>query len=142
MGCDIHLHVEIKVNGEWHHYANPSVQPFYALFAKMAGVRNYDNITPITPPRGLPEDVTAVTRFDAEYWAEDAHSHSYLNAEEISELVQWIKTKPFTFGFNRVEVESYLFGYLFGNNFSEFTRYLKDRRHGLEDVRFVFWFDN
>lgn len=25
MGCDIHLHIEVKINGAWEHYATPRV---------------------------------------------------------------------------------------------------------------------
>ena len=40
MSCDIHLHVEVKVNGKWLHYDKVGMHPFfYEMFAKMAGVR-------------------------------------------------------------------------------------------------------
>lgn len=59
MGCDIHLHQEVKIGGEWHHYREQSVSRNYALFAKMAGVRNYGlTVTPIDEPRGIPDDAT------------------------------------------------------------------------------------
>lgn len=63
MGCDIHLHTEVKINGVWHHMGAPSVPRNYRLFAKMAGVRGIE--TPIAEPRGLPGDATLLTRRDA-----------------------------------------------------------------------------
>lgn len=39
MGCDIHLHQEVKINGEWHHYRLAEMPRNYEVFEKMAGVR-------------------------------------------------------------------------------------------------------
>lgn len=143
MGCDIHLHTEVKINGTWHHYSTPAVPRWYLLFARMANVRNYEDVEPIAEPRGLPQDATALTLFDAERWGPDGHSHSYLSAEEIAELVQWVKDKSEQFKFEFAPFwESNTFGFVFGNNWSGFSKYPADRPEGLEDVRFVFWFDN
>jgi hypothetical protein len=137
MGCDIHIHSEIKVNGVWHHYAQPDVGRNYDLFAKMAGVRNY-NIQPIDQPRGLPEDATFTTKFDFERWGSDVHSASWLNSEEIVELFKWLREGD--------DHHVGQFGWFFGNHFDDWSKYptdfqyLKDR--GLEDFRFIFWFDN
>ncbi|KKK61066.1 hypothetical protein LCGC14_3018060, partial [marine sediment metagenome] len=89
MGCDIHAHIEIKVGGEWHHYSQPMVDRDYRLFTRMAGVRKSD-VEPISAPRGLPQDITFTTRFDAEqHWGEDGHSHSWLSCKELAALVEW-----------------------------------------------------
>lgn len=154
MGCDIHLHIEIKVDGQWHHYNHPQIPRNYWLFAKMANVRNYDTFTcgliePISQPKGFPDDATFTTKFDyEERWGDDAHSASWLNAKEIQTLAEWWRE---TF-----KKESYPqswfeasgggnFGYLFGNGYESFLKY-KGKDDGyprkLEDVRFVFWFDN
>lgn len=62
MGCNSHTYIEYRrkeYKGEdWisllHHEVD---ERHYPLYAKMAGVRNYgDQITPIAPPRGFPED--------------------------------------------------------------------------------------
>ena len=133
MGCDIHLHQEVKINGKWEHYGIADVTRNYQLFAKMAGVRGDE--APIAEPRGYPVDVTNVTQFDAARWASDSHTPSWLDAEEITKLFEWMKepgeTRPREW-----------FGYLFGNHWDSFTKYPEDRPAGLEDVRFVFWFDN
>ena len=146
MGCDIHLHTEIKINGEWHHYGHPSVSRNYALFARMANVRNSRNgdyITPISEPKGMPDDVALITRLDAEYWKPDGHSYSWLNAREIAELAAWAKSHAESQGYTLEYCwESNQFGYLFGNHWSDYTTYGDDRRDYIEDIRFVFWFDN
>lgn len=133
MGCDIHFHVEVKIEGVegWQHYSTRHVNPSYKLFGCMAGVRS-DEVEPITLPRGLPEDATALTKFHYERWGGDAHSASWLSSKEIAEI-RIRMGKDFD--------ESDTFGYLFGGNFSGFERY-PDERDGVLDVRFVFWFDN
>lgn len=148
MGCDIHLHVEVKINGKWHHYSCPSVDRSYRLFAKMADVRNSDcyGIEPISTPKGLPDDVTELTKFCFEVdWGEDAHSVSYLTSGEIVELQNWGNDylgRELPGGIKHWFMEEE-FGYLFGNSFTGFyeegSGYYPE---GLEDFRFVFWFDN
>lgn len=138
MGCDIHLHTEVKIGGKWRHYSAPNFQRNYKYFAKMANVRNYDEIEPISEPKGLPFDITEVTKFDADKWGSDAHSASWLGAEELVELEEFVledrKGDPW--------FENKTWGYLFGNTWGGFAKYPEDRPEGLEDVRFVFWFDN
>jgi hypothetical protein len=58
----------------------------YDLFAVLADVRNYNGIiTPISPPKGIPEDVSPVIREEIEYWDSDGHSHSYLTLKELKD---------------------------------------------------------
>lgn len=144
MGCDIHLHMEVKINGKWHHYGAPSVDRMYALFAKMAGVRNRDSeIKPIAKPRGVPADATELTQFDCARWSSDGHSHSWLDAPEIAQVIEWIKTELGQRGFGNVwDWQSKNFGYVFGNGWDGFNKYPEDRPQGLEDIRWIFWFDN
>ena len=133
MGCDIHLHQEVKINGKWEHYGIADVGRNYQLFAKMAGVRGDE--APIVEPRGYPADVTTVTQFNATDWGRDAHTPSWLGAEEIAELFEWLNEPGEVRPRER-------FGWLFGNCWDSFTKYPEDRPTGLEDIRFVFWFDN
>jgi hypothetical protein len=139
MGCDIHLHTEVKIGGTWHHYSERSVSRNYDLFALMAGVRNRTGITPISDPKGLPDDMSFMTRFAARWWQVDGHSHSWLGAEEIHKLYELIQDK--------VDL-SRDFGYCFGGYWSGFHEYRNNLEEGcgipneVEDVRFVFWFDN
>ena len=136
MGCDIHLHIEMKVNGKWLHYGCPSVDRDYALFAKMANVRNYHNITPISGPRGFPCDgvseLTAVCYTDEK---PDAHDISWLNKEEIEQLTEWYEHRPKEKDVWRCWNHHGIKSYLCGNNITSEVK-------GVEDVRLVFWFDN
>jgi hypothetical protein len=163
MGSDIHLHTEIKVNGVWHHYSNPRISRDYDLFAKLADVRNDDEITPIAEPRGLPDDLSFTTKFDADYWGRDGHSHSWLTGKELAEALRWYdklvversqkSESPKTW----YSAEHEFFGYLFGNDWGSQTcghddckensalaracRAERDLQPDVEDVRCVFWFD-
>ncbi len=143
MGCDCHLHMEIKTKGHdrWLHWGQVSPTRSYAMFAKMANVRNFgEDIEPIADPRGLPKDITLETQIDAGLWGRDAHSHSYLDAEEIGELVKFYDEcagKRFGFEYDFLERQ-----YLFGNPWTCWKKYPEDNRAGVTAVRFVFWFDN
>ncbi len=145
MGCDIHLHTEVKINGVWHHYGCPNMDRNYSVFAKMADVRNGRDITPISQPRGIPDDATTLTKYDRERWDGDGHSHSWLGAAEIAVLFDFINTE-LNLADRRFKTVGWWceenFGYLFGNTWGGFTRYPDERPEGLEDIRFVFWFDN
>ena len=114
MGCDIHIHAEIQIMGEWCHVDPPGSvlwhqgKPFpgrkdaekmseyqsrgdihgnrwYAAFAALAGVRNYDGIPCPIPPRGTPRDVTRRTEEDVDHWSGDGHTHSWWTLEELDE---------------------------------------------------------
>jgi hypothetical protein len=92
MGCDIHTVAEDFVDGEWKELDIP--RPFdcrsYSIFGFLAGVRNYSDVIPISPPRGVPPDyrqrVQENARADPSYfedWEGDYHSHSYLTLDEL-----------------------------------------------------------
>ena len=139
MGCDIHFHSEVKVKGAWHHYGSASLKRDYALFAVMANVRNEDgSVIPISMPKGLPKDISFVTQIDADYWGTDAHSASWLNREEIGCLQVYLEGR---LGDNAYRLEMDYWGYLFGNSWTHSMPY-RVGGHIIEDVRFVFWFDN
>jgi hypothetical protein len=140
MGCDIHLHTEIKIKGQWHTYGSPNVERWYALFTKMAGVRNAEGIEPISAPKGFPKDAATITKFNYEKWKGSSHSASWLDSKEIAELEMWVERQ-----FKERQGHWYaekLWGYLMGSGWGSFALYVSDRPEGVEDVRFVFWFDN
>lgn len=142
MGCDIHLFTEVKLAGKWHTYSTPDIDRWYALFEKMAGVRG-DESNAIAPPRGLPADISAVAAWEADNWSLDGHSHSWLNAAEIAELCEWAEAQRKLHhpeGWRSWEMDSV--GYLCGNGWSSFHKYPEHREPGLEDIRWIFWFDN
>lgn len=134
MGCDIHVHTEVLVDGKWEHYGAPCVERWYKLFEKMAGVRG-DLSNAIRPPRGLPNDCSVLTKLDADDEGEDGHSWSWFDQEDIRALYAWWGTQGY-----ELPIESE-FGYLFGNGWDGLPECspLKDR---VTDVRWVFWFDN
>lgn len=135
MGCDIHLHQEVKINGEWHHYRHRSIDRSYKLFALMAGVRNNSKLEPVVQPKGLPEDLTFLTRYDyEENWGSDAHTPSWLDPQEVKQVIERFFTEDIW------EAEKW-FGYLFGHSWTELLQYPSEMPKGLEDYRFVFWFD-
>lgn len=87
MGCDIHAWGERQLStSEWE-WVEVLPPPFdwrsYALFGFLAGVRNYSAVTPIAPPRGLPEALSGPARGSSEDWDSDAHTHSYLTLAEL-----------------------------------------------------------
>lgn len=142
MGCDIHLHVEVKIDGVWHHYAHPSIGRDYELFAKLAGVRNYHGTEPIALPRGVPDDATIITKMEFDDC--HCHSHSWISAEEIVALEDWYRTRSDVqarFGQPNVEYDL-MRCYFFHNTFGGFHKYPDERPDGVEDLRFVFAFDN
>jgi hypothetical protein len=142
MGCDIHLHVEVKVGGKWLHYNSPTINRDYGLFTKMAGVRVRGDETtrPISQPRGLPPDVSDSTAWVAKYWGTDAHSHSYLSASEMRHLREWARYRRGRYGEGWWFEDT--FGYLCGNSLDGLAECPGDYPKDLEDVRFVFWFDS
>lgn len=138
MGCDIHLHTEVKVNGKWLHYGAPSIARWYSLFEKMAGVRG-QQVNAIAAPKGLPDDISDLTALEFKRWEGDAHSMSWLSVEEIAQLEDWYKeatkdAKEYTYPEKQ-------WGYLFSSSWGGLHKY-KEAPDGVEDARFVFWFDN
>lgn len=141
MGCDIHMHVEVKKDGQWHHYAAPSCDRSYQLFTKLAGVRDDDDgIEPIAQPRGIPADASLITRAECEDYGSDGHSHSWIDQAEIAGVEAWARKQGWTDPrWKGQDIpwawDGYFHCYLNGNGFG----------HGpeiFEDIRFVFWFDN
>ena len=94
MGCDIHLYVERRENGQWVSADKWTPNPYYEnrfytgrnyeLFAMLADVRNSGGITPIAAPRGLPADVSPEVKGESDRWASDGHSHSWLTIAELN----------------------------------------------------------
>lgn len=146
MGCDIHLHTEVKIGGKWYHYGNPNCDRRYDVFAKMGNVRNPGNVKSLSNNRGLPDDVSFLTRFMHIEYGTNGHSTSWLSAEEITELANYIDKDLRLLGKYGLLWWCFdNFGCLFGNPWEGFWEYRNDpgeNPKGVEDVRFVFWFDN
>lgn len=142
MGCDIHLHIEYRINGKWEHYASPNVGRWYDLFSIMAGVRG--EYTPIVEPRGFPSDATMFTRWDYERWGLDAHTASYLQNREIVQLKEWLKKQEKVDNTWYDLEHTVLHTYMGGNELCAFLLYddCEYAPKGTDAVRLVFWFDN
>lgn len=85
MGCDIHAFAERRNAAGKFEQVRLKFFDFrsYGIFAFLAGVRNYSDVTPISEPRGLPEDAGEAVRAAFEYWGCDAHTPSWLTLEEL-----------------------------------------------------------
>lgn len=145
MGCDIHVHIEIRYEGKWEHYATPRVSRYYSLFGVMAGVRGDES--PIVEPKGIPNDLSIVTKLDWQRYGSDAHTPSWFNEEEIDKLSDWLKTQTIGKGdyLHQPDLEWDILGtYLFGNSLTAFKHYddVDYVPKGIDAVRLVFWFDN
>lgn len=148
MGCDIHLHTEVKIGGEWHHYSQPSVEKWRNLFVKMAGGKDSQddpNIVPISEPRGLPNDISIVTNLDYAICGDSyTQSESWLSSKEIVQLCEWIEDRLKSRTLTPWQWHHMNFGLFFETNW----RYIHVKEENrnippeVEDVRFVFWFDN
>ena len=147
MGCDIHLHIEVKLHGRWEHYAAPNIERWYRLFGVMAGVRGDEE--PIVAPKGFPADASELTRIIRKDYGVDGHTDSWLDHDEIMQLEKHLEKWRIEDGdkapFGTFDLEyGILHTYLAGSSFTahwQFTDcyYLPT---GVTDVRFVFWFDN
>lgn len=147
MGADIHFHIEVMLTApegteqkdmKWEHYASPSINRNYRLFAYMADVRNNGRVVPLSQPKGLPNDISAITKLDYGNGI-DYHSASWFGVPEIDKLRSWVFEQG-----DSVDGEQwwpYGLEYSVLNTFF-FGNYFTDPVKGIEDVRFVFWFDN
>lgn len=140
MGASIHTHIEYKTaDGRWLHWAAPHVKPNYRLFSLIAGVRNDDNgIKPMVPCRGLPKDLSEVTKIA---YAQDAlayglHHETWLNTDEFAELQhRWTAIDAGKHPLDTDFEESVFRAY--GPGGSALASH-----QGFEDMRAVFWFDD
>lgn len=133
MGCDINMHTEVKIEGKWRHWGTPKCKRYYRFFEKLAGVRG-DIVNAISAPKGIPQDATFETLFDYSLWEGQIHSASWLGAKEIKEVYKWWATSKF--------VDEYIIsdqvGYCLSNEWDD--EYIME--DGIEDIRWIFWFDN
>jgi hypothetical protein len=139
MGCDIHPHIEVKIKGYWHHYSAPPMKRWYAVFERICGVRG-DVRNAIAPPRGLPLDMSEITLLCYHHDQAGAHSETWLSGKEFDDLIKWVERNPDGTphkNADRCFYQHRQIGYLFGCCFGR-----DNRENGIEDVRFVCWFDN
>jgi hypothetical protein len=100
MGCDIHLIAQRKLPTEAPIWAESAASSYadiegeffdcrdYGLFGFWVGVTNYSGLTPLSEPRGIPDDFHApdhAFREDYEY-ACDYHSRSWFSVQELLDV--------------------------------------------------------
>jgi len=163
MGCDIHMVLEFHDdrNDVWvglHEYSYINLTALklsnrvkdnelynwvswrirernYGLFAELASVRGESSQGLM--PKGLPDDCSTLTKLSIGNWEHDAHSTSWLSAEEfvkcmaiaydeISELVAERLT-------DKTDIHTRLIETLIGEQIEEIS---------INKYRVVFWFDN
>ena len=99
MGTDMHGTIEIKCNGKWIFLCNIEPKRRYAMFARLADIRNAPRenqyrITPYKRLTGIPEDVSERTDRIINEWGRDGHSHTTYDYEELKEIfTQTIRTE-------------------------------------------------
>lgn len=163
MGCDIHNHVEVKINGIWEYdtlnnfskydYAsntyikNSTSVPFgwrsYSMFSLLGEVRNYIGIIGISNNTGLPSDVSDDVKQESIDEYGDAHSHNYLTLRELIEF-DYDKSylnNNYVEGELITENDIYIPRDLLNELFFIQLEELKELGEP-DDVRIVFWFDN
>jgi hypothetical protein len=142
MGCDIHCFVEHKVDNSWYcnNYSSENgiaseifIPRNYDLFGFLAGVRKerYDSL----PLLGLPSDIADGTHdFYKKYWADDAHSESFIYLNEIKQYIMEFALIP--------EKEGYYVLNGLNHILNLFNTSDKNNHHSPENSRIIFWFDN
>jgi len=139
MGMDVRIHSEVKIAGKWHHHCEFRPEQNYEMFEKMAGPVGLkdDGIVPISQPKGLPDDVSELTALSYEYWKGSVFAASWFGPDEIVSLYEFLMLH-----FKNSYIHQN-FPYYNGKGFDGFVLYREDWVDaGVEDVRFVFWFDN
>lgn len=124
MGCDIHAHAEMKINGKWEHIKPVEIPRYYETFATMVDdhVRS-EGIKGIAPMRGYPDDCSVVTNLflrDNPY-ADDLHTESWLSGHELMKI--------------RPELRAWL-------KYYEYPAFKSDADFLTDNFRLVFAFDN
>ena len=137
MGCDIHFHTEIKVDGEWYHWSRPYAWRWYELFGKMGMTRRWAESDPVSELRGLPKDISKMTQL-AHTIDDDVHSESWLSSKDILRVIRWFYHKRKEMSDNPgLEMYNY-FGLAPWGSWLDIDLMIPP----MQDFRFVFWFDN
>jgi len=143
MGVDIELYVEVLTENGWEFYKEADINRNYALFAKLADVRNPGGIKPIAFPRGLPYTASPKVKkafTGTEYDPCESYAISHIDSREIVELFDWVG-QSYSFDLED-DIELAIMGIdLEGQSFSGFFRFKEDYPEWIEDIRFVFGFN-
>lgn len=140
MGADIHGVVQTRYGNKWATESEIEYGRRYWLFSALANVRNYNGITPISEPRGLPEDlelddedcVPCFSARDGRVWLGD-HSHSWFTLKELKEWDGWDQLSPDGVG----TLREVLPAWMHWMDYVSAREWVKD-----EDIRIVIGFDS
>lgn len=112
MGCDIHIWIEKRVDGQWQPAEDYQEEGLYQsdiyqgcnyrLFAVLADVRNSDDVKPIAPPRGVPQDASTIVQELVHDYAD--HSHSWFTLRELLDF-GWMRPHRHATQVNGTEYE-------------------------------------
>ncbi len=134
MGFDIKAHIEVKIHKQWHHYSCPSILRNYDLM-DFLGAENSLSRNNRFKAKGLPEDISVVTRIAYNRDVANLFNPSWLTPDEL----KIVSSKfPQLDSFNIMQGNE--LGYLFDNSVERFYEYRSDYPQEIEDVRMVFWF--
>ena len=75
MSTTMQAHIEVKKDGQWHHFAAPSIDKNYYIGAVTGGEQlgNYPGVKPVARIKQLPEDISLVTRVCYEQDLDSGH---------------------------------------------------------------------
>lgn len=142
MGCNAHVHIEVKKNEKWYHFAAPDVRRDYFVYAAMAGERLEDlpqciqkRICPAAESHEMPNDISEVTEICYKQDGEAYHLHnvSVITAEGLHRLQQnlnELNALPRSYDLE----EDIFHTYVGGNTLAQ--------HQGWDDLRVILWFDN
>lgn len=144
MGCNIHAHIEVKKDGQWHHFGQPNVERNYYVFSVIAGERIsdcfLDGVFPVAHIHEIPSDISFVTRvcLEQDKIRYRIHNPGVLLAEDLPELQDCLyEARPSIerTGIDELDLEHSIFRtYINGSTLA--------KHDGWDDLRIVFWFDN
>jgi len=160
LGCDIHLYIEHKDPRYpgWECFGRRIFPDRdYNMFAAMAGVRNYDDVAPVSMPKGIPEGISWQVNDDNTLFVSDESSdcEGYCSKEKAKEWAQrgiskkvgdyrvthpdwhshsWLNTGEYEKALNSVSV--------YDSEYKVILVVMKEFEKLGEEARIVFWFDN
>lgn len=140
MPCDIHAHIEIKINSSWEHYTHLIILRDYELFGRLAGVCRTDLL--IFAPKGLPDGLSVITKMHVREWETNGHTHTWLSADEIKQLNDEYCKPDDDWWYGQNHLIRKAFGHVFGNLWCNFNDCKSNYPKAIEDIRLVCWFNN
>ena len=143
MGCDIHVHIEVLIEGKWYHYMPLQCPRHYDVFSRMSkcGRGQYEPII----ERGFPSsNASLITELSRSSYQGIDHSHNWLYLKEILEISEEFPNFIWNFdawaNYRQDEIDQFEGIYLFEHSIKSF--YSDNHLFPCDNVRFVFWFDN